>query len=116
MRGAEAMARLEDEDRSAAPPTGRAAASPWPVSRELDRGARRVSAILGLPRVALRVMQILFWAAVTATGFPFLWAQRQSVPAALGASHTYLCVKLGAPFIKIGQIISPRPDLFPPAF
>ncbi|MGH7822360.1 MAG: ABC1 kinase family protein, partial [Candidatus Binatia bacterium] len=41
---------------------------------------------------------------------------RRSLAAALGASVATLFRRLGATFIKVGQIMSTRPDMFPPEF
>ena len=64
----------------------------------------------------VRELQIGFWLVCVLACFPVLWARRRSLLGALGAATAMLCRRLGATFIKVGQIASTRPDLFPPEF
>jgi predicted unusual protein kinase regulating ubiquinone biosynthesis (AarF/ABC1/UbiB family) len=64
----------------------------------------------------LRVTQITFWFAVAFFCFPIFLVRRRSFRGGLGAAVAFLFRRLGATFIKIGQIVSTRPDLFPPQF
>jgi ubiquinone biosynthesis protein len=72
--------------------------------------------VIWLARMLVRELQITFWLLCVLACFPVLWARRGRLRAALGAAAAMLCRRLGATFIKIGQIVSTRPDLFPPEF
>ena len=64
----------------------------------------------------VRELEIGFWLVCVLACFPVLLARRRSLVGALGAATAMLCRRLGATFIKVGQIASTRPDLFPPEF
>src|ERR1051326_1953940 len=64
----------------------------------------------------VREIQIAFWLAVAVACLPIFWLRRRTLAGALGECAAFLCRRLGATFIKIGQIVSTRPDLFPPEF
>jgi ubiquinone biosynthesis protein len=84
--------------------------------RELDSVGRPTSRAAWLARMLARELEIAFWLAVAVACLPFFWLRRRSVAGALGEAAALLCRRLGATFIKIGQIVSTRPDLFPPEF
>jgi len=66
--------------------------------------------------MVVRELEISFWLVVALACLPVFWIRRRSWQGALGASTALLFERLGATFIKIGQILSTRPDLFPPEF
>jgi ubiquinone biosynthesis protein len=83
---------------------------------EIDLVARPANRAVWLGRMLVRELQLAAWLAVALACLPVFWARRRSAWGALGASTALLFRRLGATFIKIGQIISTRPDLFPPQF
>ena len=84
--------------------------------REIDLVGRPTNRIVWLGRLIVRDIQILFWLTVAILSLPIFRVRRGSWTGALGESTTLLFQRLGATFIKIGQILSTRPDLFPPDF
>lgn len=64
-----------------------------------------------LARMVVREAQLLFWLVIALACFPLFWARR-GARAATGASVALLFRRLGATFIKVGQIMSTRPDMF----
>jgi len=86
------------------------------MEREIDLASRPPKRATWLVRLFARLCQILFWLGVTLVSLPFFMLGRRSVKGGLGAAVTFLFQRLGATFIKIGQILSTRPDLFPPVF
>jgi len=91
-------------------------ASPIASLKEIDLVGRPTSRVAWLARMLARELQIGFWLVCVVTCFPVLWLRRRSLTGALGAAAAMLCRRLGATFIKVGQIVSTRPDLFPPEF
>ena len=63
-----------------------------------------------------RELQITVWLLVAVVCLPVFWARRRTLRGALGASAALLLRRLGATFIKVGQIVSTRPDIFSPEF
>ncbi len=96
------------------------AAETWMTARasrrEIDLAGRPTSRLVWLVRLCIRLFQIGFWLAVTLAAFPFFWIGRRELAAARGAALTFLFQRLGATFIKIGQIMSSRPDVFSAEF
>jgi ubiquinone biosynthesis protein len=86
------------------------------AAREIDLAERPARGVVWLARVVAREVQIAFWLAVAALALPVFRLRRGSWTAALGAATAFLFERLGATFIKIGQIMSTRPDVFPPEF
>jgi len=84
--------------------------------REIEREARRRSGLLWYAELAVRLAQMQFWIGVVLVWFPLLWLRERNRAAALGVAVSFLFRRLGATFIKVGQIISTRPDAFPPEF
>ncbi len=82
------------------------------AARELDLTNASSSRIVWLVRLTLRCSQIAFWLAVVCAALPFVCAARRSVRGGLGSSFAFLFRRLGATFIKIGQIAATRPDIF----
>jgi ubiquinone biosynthesis protein len=83
---------------------------------ELDAAGRDAGRALWVARLLLREAQISFWLTVALLALPLYRVRRGSMPAAIGASIAFLFRRLGATFIKIGQIMSTRPDIFPASF
>ncbi len=94
------------------------ASAPVPAPRrEIDLAASHPAGRLsGFPRLAARSLQIAFWAAIGVASLPWLRVRRGNWRSALGVATLTLFQRLGATFIKIGQIISTRPDIFSPEF
>ncbi len=84
--------------------------------REIELVGKPSNRAVWLGRLVVRLLQILFWDAVALVCLPFLCLRRRSGLGGLGAATALLFRKLGATFIKIGQIVSTRPDIFPPVF
>jgi ubiquinone biosynthesis protein len=84
--------------------------------REIDLASRPTIAIVWLARVFVRLCQIGFWLTVTTAAFPVFLIVRRSLKGAAGSAMTFLFQRLGSTFIKIGQIISTRPDVFSAEF
>ncbi len=84
--------------------------------REIDLAARPTGRLAWLARLIVRVCQILFWLAVTIAAAPIFLVARRSWRGAAGAAATFLFQRLGATFIKVGQIMSTRPDIFSAEF
>ncbi|MGH7823506.1 MAG: ABC1 kinase family protein, partial [Candidatus Binatia bacterium] len=84
--------------------------------KEIDLVGRPTHGLVWLARMVVRELQITFWLLVASISFPYFWASRGTLRGALGASVALLFRRLGATFIKIGQIISTRPDIFSPDF
>jgi ubiquinone biosynthesis protein len=86
------------------------------VAREIDLAGRPASRAVWIGRLVVRNVQIAFWLAVTALAFPVFRLRRGSSVGALGTAIAFLFQRLGATFIKVGQIMSTRPDIFPAEF
>src|SRR5262249_53370578 len=84
------------------------------VRREIDLAGRPTSTVVWLLRLLVRLAQIGFWVTVTIGALPFFWIVRRDRRAAIGSALAFLFQRLGATFIKIGQIMSSRPDVFSP--
>ena len=85
-------------------------------AREIDLAGGPTNRATWLVRLVVRLGQILIWLAITTLLLPFFVLARRSLAGGLGDAATFLCERLGATFIKIGQIVSTRPDVFPAAF
>ncbi len=72
--------------------------------------------IAEVPRIVVRALQISLWSAIALWSVPILRLRRRSWQAAAGQAIVTLLQRLGATFIKIGQIMSSRPDVFPADF
>src|SRR5882724_647931 len=84
--------------------------------REIERATRPRSRVSWLAQLLVRAAQMHFWIGVVLLWFPLLWLRQRNRSAALGIAVSFLFRRLGATFIKVGQIISTRPDAFPPEF
>jgi len=82
-----------------------------------------VEKILRLIQLAVRAIQIAAWSVAAVAVFVYRLGceslrerslNQHTSRQALGRSMRFLFEGLGATFIKVGQIISTRPDLFPP--
>ncbi len=85
-------------------------------AREIDLAGKPTNRATWFVRLVVRLGQILFWLAITTVLLPFFVLARRSWAGGVGGAATFLCERLGATFIKIGQIVSTRPDVFPAAF
>jgi ubiquinone biosynthesis protein len=84
--------------------------------REIDLAGRPASRAVWIGRLVVRNLQIAFWLAATLLALPIFRARRGSWTGAAGAAIAFLFQRLGATFIKVGQIMSTRPDIFPVEF
>jgi len=84
--------------------------------REIDLAVLPANRLIWLVRLFLRSLQIAFWLSVATIRLPILRLTRGNWSAALGVAVAFLFTRLGATFIKVGQIISTRPDIFPENF
>ena len=76
--------------------------------REIDLAVRPANRLVWLLRLVFRSLQIAFWLGIAVARLPFLRLSRGSWTAALGAAVVFLFTRLGATFIKVGQIMSSR--------
>ena len=83
------------------------------AAREIDLAGRPASRAVWIGRLVVRNLQIAFWLTATLVAFPVFRVRRGSWTGATGAAIAFLFQRLGATFIKIGQIMSTRPDIFP---
>ncbi len=84
--------------------------------REIDLVGQPKGRALWLGRIFVRDCQIFFWLCVAAVRLPLFWLRSRRADGALGEAVALLFQRLGATFIKVGQIVSTRPDIFPPGF
>jgi predicted unusual protein kinase regulating ubiquinone biosynthesis (AarF/ABC1/UbiB family) len=89
---------------------------PMATKREIDLAAAPAGRVGRLLRLVARSMEIAFWLTIALARLPTLRLTRGSFEAAFGVAIAFLFERLGATFITIGQIMSSRPDLFPPRF
>lgn len=80
----------------------------------MSRSASTSVERLPLGSLIARALQIHFWLVAASLLWLGMRLRGRSGAAAAGVAITFLFERLGATFIKIGQIMSTRPDIFPP--